>query len=63
MPYRQVLRTAANEATSLVTPIDLNIGGTNIPAGKYTLFSLPSEGALCVGYSQVIKSPSRQGVY
>lgn len=44
VPYGQVWRTGANEATSLVTPIDLNIGGTNVPAGKYTLFTLPTEG-------------------
>jgi hypothetical protein len=44
VPYGQVWRTGANEATSLVTPINLNIGGTNVPAGKYTLFTLPSEG-------------------
>ena len=45
VPYGQVWRTGANDATSLVTPVDLNIGGTNVPAGQYTIFSLPSEGA------------------
>ena len=43
VPYGQVWRTGANEATTLTTPIDLNIGGTNVPAGKYTLWTLPSE--------------------
>jgi Protein of unknown function (DUF2911) len=43
VPYGQVWRTGANEATTLSTPIDLNIGGTNVPAGKYTLWTLPSE--------------------
>lgn len=43
-PYGKVWRTGANEATSLVTEADLNIGGANVPAGKYTLYSLPSEG-------------------
>ncbi len=42
VPYGQVWRTGANDATSLTTPIDLNIGGTNVPAGKYTIFTLPS---------------------
>src|SRR6266704_5145197 len=42
-PYGQVWRTGANEATSFVTEADLNIGGTNVPAGKYTLYSLPLE--------------------
>src|SRR5579875_514479 len=44
VPYGQVWRTGANEATTLTTPIPLNIGGANIPAGKYTLWTLPSEG-------------------
>jgi len=43
VPYGQVWRTGANEATTLTTPVDLNIGGTNVPAGKYTLWTLPSE--------------------
>jgi hypothetical protein len=43
-PYDKVWRTGANEATSLTTEIDLNIGGTSVPAGKYTLYTLPAEG-------------------
>jgi len=43
-PYGQVWRTGANEATALNTEIDLNIGGVKVPAGKYTLYTLPSEG-------------------
>ena len=43
VPYGKVWRTGANEATSLTTEIDLNIGGANVPAGKYTLYTLPAE--------------------
>ena len=43
-PYGKVWRTGANEATALNTEIDLNIGGVKVPAGKYTLYTLPSEG-------------------
>jgi hypothetical protein len=43
VPFNQVWRTGANEATSFVTPIDLTIGDAKVPAGKYTLYSLPSE--------------------
>jgi len=43
-PFGKVWRTGANEATSLVTEADLNIGGATAPAGSYTLYSLPSEG-------------------
>ena len=44
VPYGKVWRTGANEATTLTTEANLNIGGTNVPAGTYTLFTLPSDG-------------------
>ena len=44
VPYGKVWRTGANEATTLKTEANLNIGGTNVPAGTYTIYSLPSEG-------------------
>jgi hypothetical protein len=44
VPYDKVWRTGANEATSLKTDVDLDIGGTKIPAGSYTLYTLPSAG-------------------
>ena len=43
-PYGKVWRTGANEATTLTTQGDLDIGGAKVPAGAYTLYSLPSEG-------------------
>jgi hypothetical protein len=43
VPYGQVWRTGANEATTLTTTKDLEIGGTTVPAGSYTLFTLPEE--------------------
>jgi hypothetical protein len=44
-PAGKVWRTGANEATALTTDADLTIGGASVPAGKYTLYTLPSEGA------------------
>lgn len=41
VPYDQVWRTGANAATSLKTNVDLDIGGTSVPAGNYTLYTLP----------------------
>ena len=41
--YGQVWRTGANEATTLTTEVNLTIGGANVPAGKYSLWTLPSE--------------------
>jgi len=43
-PYGKVWRTGADEATAITTETDLTIGGVKVPAGKYTLYTLPSEG-------------------
>lgn len=43
VPFGQVWRTGANEATALVTPVDLTIGGTAVPAGSYTIFTVPNK--------------------
>lgn len=43
VPYGEVWRTGANEATSLKTDAALDIGGTSVPAGSYTLYTLPKE--------------------
>jgi Protein of unknown function (DUF2911) len=42
VPYDTVWRTGANEATSFVTQANLKIGGTTVPAGSYTLYTLPN---------------------
>lgn len=44
VPYGKEWRTGANPATTLITPVDLKIGDLTVPAGTYTLFTLPSEG-------------------
>jgi hypothetical protein len=41
VPYGKEWRTGANPATTLVTPVDLMIGDLKVPAGTYTLFTLP----------------------
>jgi hypothetical protein len=43
VPYGEVWRTGANEATQISTPLNLTIGGANVPAGLYTLYSLVGE--------------------
>jgi hypothetical protein len=42
VPYDQIWRTGANEATTFVTDTDLTVKGKAIPAGSYTLFTLPT---------------------
>src|SRR5580693_5465000 len=42
VPYGEVWRAGANDATTLVTDTNLNIGGKDVPAGSYTLFTVPN---------------------
>jgi hypothetical protein len=44
VPYGEVWRTGANDATTLITPVPLHIGALLVPAGTYTLYTLPSAG-------------------
>jgi hypothetical protein len=41
VPWGEVWRTGANEATHFHTDKDLAIGGTPVPAGTYTLWTIP----------------------
>jgi hypothetical protein len=41
VPYGQVWRTGANEATTFVTDTNVMVGGKPVPAGSYTIFTVP----------------------
>ena len=43
VPWNQVWRTGANAATTMTTTGNLTIGGAPVPAGTYTIFTLPAE--------------------
>lgn len=43
VPYNEVWRTGANEATTFETSRDITINGQALPAGKYALFTIPTE--------------------
>lgn len=43
LPWGAVWRTGANAATQFSTDKDLMIGGAAVPAGKYTLWSIPTQ--------------------
>ena len=45
VPNGKVWRTGANSATALTTTADMDLGDLKVPAGNYTLYSLPSDGA------------------
>ena len=42
VPWNKVWRTGANAATQFTTSSDLMFGSTLVPAGKYTLWTLPT---------------------
>ena len=42
VPYGQMWRAGANEATTFVTDTNLTVGGTSVPAGSYTIFTVPN---------------------
>lgn len=43
VPFGEVWRAGANEATTFVTTSDLMVGGTHVPAGSYTIFTVPNK--------------------
>ena len=45
VPFGNVWRTGANQATTLTFGDDVVIGGKKIPAGKYGLLSIPEKGS------------------
>jgi hypothetical protein len=43
VPYGQIWRTGADEATLLITQQPIMLGDTTVPAGAYSLWTLPAE--------------------
>lgn len=43
VPFGQVWRAGANEATTFVTTADIVVGGKPVPAGSYTIFTIPDK--------------------
>jgi hypothetical protein len=43
VPFGQIWCTGANWATKITTPTDLDIGGLRLPAGSYSIWTLPSQ--------------------
>lgn len=56
VPWDAVWRTGANTATSFATDRNLSIGGVSVPAGSYTLWSIPGR----TGWQLVINKQTGQ---
>ena len=59
-PYGQVWRTGANEATTFEVNNDVMVEGKALPAGKYSLFTIPGENEWTVIFN---KEPKQWGAY
>jgi hypothetical protein len=42
VPFGEVWRTGANDATTFVASADVTVGGKTVPAGSYTIFTVPN---------------------
>ena len=56
VPFGQVWRTGADEATTLTTTADLMVGGLHVPAGTYSLFTLPDTN----GWTLILNKTAKQ---
>jgi hypothetical protein len=56
VPYGQVWRTGADEATVLTTDANLTIGNLAVPKGSYAIFTLPSES----GWKLIVNKVDKQ---
>jgi hypothetical protein len=56
VPYGQVWRTGANDATTIVTSVPLKFGTLTVPAGTHTIYTLPGEN----GWQLIINNQTGQ---
>src|SRR5262249_52794031 len=56
VPYGEVWRTGADEATTLETGADLKIGSLDVPKGTYALFTLPAAD----GWQMIVNKTAKQ---
>jgi hypothetical protein len=60
VPFNEVWRAGANEATTFETDKDLTIEGAKLPAGKYSFFVIPNEKECIIIFN---KEPKQWGAY
>ena len=60
VPYNEVWRAGANEATTFETDKELTIEGSKLPAGKYSFFIIPNEKECVIIFN---KEPKQWGAY
>src|SRR5437763_14599609 len=59
VPYGEVWRTGANDATTFVTDANLTVNGKDVPAGSYPIFTIPNQGKWTL---IITKKPGEWGI-
>ena len=54
VPYGKVWRTGANEATEITLTGDLTVGGELLPAGTYSIFTVPGAESWSVHFNSAL---------
>ncbi|MGB3588114.1 MAG: DUF2911 domain-containing protein [Tunicatimonas sp.] len=54
VPYGEVWRLGANEATEITLTEDLSIGGQNLEAGTYSMYAIPEDGKWTVIFNNAL---------
>ncbi|MCB0329303.1 MAG: DUF2911 domain-containing protein [Bdellovibrionales bacterium] len=52
VPYGEVWRTGANSCTTFKTEDEVTVGGKNLPAGEYCLFTIPNKDSWTVIFNK-----------
>lgn len=55
VPWGEVWRTGANEATTIEFTSDVTIEGQKLPAGKYALFTIPGQSEWTIIFNKTAK--------
>ena len=55
VPFNQVWRAGANDATTFETDKEITVEGSNLPAGKYSFFVLPNDKECIIIFNKEVK--------
>ncbi|WP_128544964.1 DUF2911 domain-containing protein [Larkinella soli] len=61
VPYGKVWRTGANAATNLTTTTDLMVKGQRLPAGSYSVFTIPNQEEWTLIFNKNLTATAEEG--
>jgi Protein of unknown function (DUF2911) len=63
VPFGKIWRTGANEPTLLRTPVALVIAGVSVPAGTYSIYTVPGEAVWEIVVNRSYSQWGQEGTY